>query len=574
MPSPVQDGPDASFEYNDLVTPETNNTFYLTPSPKDSEVPLFQRIHARLPDRPKWITGDTPEKVFGNDPGFTVPEELKTPAEYFKIFFDEPIVDYIVEQTNLYSTQCDGKSMNVTSQEIYSFFSVLIFMGVSSLPAIEDYWATRTRIPQVAEPLSYKRFQKIRSKIHFHDNSEPRGADPWLKMRPPMDKIRDRCQNLEQETQYSINECMVGYKGTYAGQLRQYMPLKPSSKWGFKLFVLAGASGITYDFIPYCGSYTFAEEPLTEEEKHLGVGASAVISLCRSIRNPEISTVTFDNWYSGVPLVTYLKKEMGIHSLGTIKPNRMDKCDFLPVKKFKHLPRGSSESKINKDGVILIKWLDSKPVHVVSTFVGVRPQGEILRYIKEAKGKVPVPCPQAIKVYNSTMGGVDLSDMLMSLYSIPAKSSRRYYFPMVGYLLDMCVTNAWLLYKRDCELLGVDQELKSSKEFRIHLSCGLAVGCQQKRGRPSLDNSLSQSRIKEPKSTTPRPVDDLRMDGLEHWPQYSDKGRCRYCSMLTQVKCTKCECRLCLLVGRNCFVQFHIQKDVASKKKANPPVGG
>lgn len=386
--------------------------------------------------------------------------------------------------------------------------------------------------------------------------------------------IRYRCQNLEHETTFSVDECMVRYKGTFAGNLRQYMPAKPSCKWGFKLFVLAGISGITYDFIPYCGSYTFHEEPLTKQELDLGVGASAVIALCRSIPHPEVSTVTFHNWYTGVPLVTYLKKEMSLHSLGTIKTNRLSKdCHFTDNKIFKKKPRGTFESQVNADGVVAIKWLDSKPIHLVSTLVGVQPCTEIVRYVKESKSKIPVPCPRAIKVYNSNMGGVDLSDMLMSLYRIPSKSSRRYYFPMLGYLLDMCLTNAWLLYRRDCSLLRVRQEIGTSKDFRLHVSGGIAVGCQRKKGRPSLDRSLSKSRV-EPKSTTPRPVDDLRCDGFEHWPEIAEKGRCRYCSKLTKVTCTKCSCRLCFTTDRNCFVQFHLQKKLSSRKKnlETPPV--
>lgn len=107
----------------------------------------YRRLQNVLPDRPNWLRGDIKEKIFEDGPPFTEPEEVKSPAEYFKYFFDNAVVDFIVEQTNLYSMQQDGKSINVTSDEIYALFSIMIFMGVCSLPSIEDYWATRTRIP-------------------------------------------------------------------------------------------------------------------------------------------------------------------------------------------------------------------------------------------------------------------------------------------------------------------------------------------------------------------------------------------------------------------------------------------
>lgn len=46
---------------------------------------------------------------------------------------------------------------------------------------------------------------------------------------------------------------MVSYKGKKVGSRQQYMP-KKQTKWGFKLFVRAGNSGIVYDFFAYDGA--------------------------------------------------------------------------------------------------------------------------------------------------------------------------------------------------------------------------------------------------------------------------------------------------------------------------------
>ena len=62
----------------------------------------------------------------------------------------------------------------------------------------------------------------------------------------------------------------------------------------------------------------------------------------------------------------------------------------------------------------------------------------------------------------------------------------------------------------------------------------------------------------EKKTMVPKPVVDIRYDGIHHWPEFGDKlNRCRVCSMLSFVSCSKCQIYLCLQKERNCFKQFH-----------------
>ncbi|XP_057687682.1 uncharacterized protein LOC130913594 isoform X1 [Corythoichthys intestinalis] len=63
--------------------------------------------------------------------------------------------------------------------------------------------------------------------------------------------------------------------------------------------------------------------------------------------------------------------------------------------------------------------------------------------------------------------GIDLSDMLVHLYKTPAKSTR-WYFPLFGYALDLCISNSWLVYKRDCGLLK--EKPIPLKMFRLDVS--------------------------------------------------------------------------------------------------------
>ncbi|CAH2015572.1 unnamed protein product [Acanthoscelides obtectus] len=122
---------------------------------------------------------------------------------------------------------------------------------------------------------------------------------------------------------------MVSYKGTYAGNLRQYIQNKPH-KWGF---VRAGVSGYIADFIPYQGAATFevlrwSPNELDDYEVNLGVGASAVISLCKTLSEPKNTVIFCENWFSSVKLFIYLKDRFGILRLGTIRSNRIAGCQL------------------------------------------------------------------------------------------------------------------------------------------------------------------------------------------------------------------------------------------------------
>lgn len=524
------------------LSPETENS--------DSEpVESDESLHGE-----GWRNGDLQEAQFPNRPNPTEPDEVKCPLEYFSYYFDDELISIIVEETNLYTSQKTGKSLNVTPDEIRAFIGIMIFMGIIHLPAMTDYWAESTFIPQVAEVMPRRRFQNIRSNIHFHNN-EIEGDDRLLKIRPLLDHLRKKCQSLEMEYDLSVDERMERYKGTRAGNMRQYMPDKPSAKWGFKIFVLAGASGLTYDFIPYCGQQTFDAEPLTDGERKLGVGAMAVIALCKCISNPEHCTVTFDNYYTGIPLITYLKSEMKLHSLGTIRRNRIPECPLKEAKDLMKEGRGSYESFVNKNAVSIVQWADNKAVILASSCVGVEPSGRIKRYCKVAKAKIDVPCPKAVIFYNKTMGGVDLADEYMALYKVPTRA-RRWYFPLFGYSLELALTNAYLTYKRECAMLGIPQEFPTSKDFRLAISRSLTACMQRTKGRPSLDRSLSRKKIHRP--MVARPVDALRTDGMHHYPTPCKKNRCRYCpSGFSRMSCTKCNAVLCIRPERNCFIQFH-----------------
>ena len=77
-------------------------------------------------------------------------------------------------------------------------------------------------------------------------------------------------------------------------------------------------------------------------------------------------------------------------------------------------------------GIIAVKWVDNSVVNLSSNFVGIEPMSKVERWCSKEKIRKDIPCPQIVKEYNKSMGGVDLADMLLSLYRIPCKTKRWY----------------------------------------------------------------------------------------------------------------------------------------------------
>lgn len=507
----------------------------------------------------KWEKEDFQNILIPNDLVFETPETVLTPLQYFEQFWDNATIEYIAEQTNIYSTLTTGSSINTSPTEIKIFIGIELLMGIVQMPSFEDYWSMNTRYSLIADVMPVKRFKKLRRLLHFQDNTADAKGDRLFKIRPLLEMIRRNCCKTKGENLYSIDEMMILYKGTKAGNLRQYMPKKPK-KWGFKMFVRAGVSGIVYDFFIYTGASTFDGMACSEAENDLGLGGKVVVQLCKTIEKPNESIVFFDNWFTSLDLIVLLKNNYGINSLGTVRSNRLHGCTLKNDKTLLKEGRGSFDYRVdNKAGIAVVKWADTKCVTLASSYVSHAPTFKVKRYSKDDKKKIDVSCPQIIKQYNLHMGGVDLADMLIVLYKTPYKS-RRWYLGIFSQLIDICVNNAWLLYRRDNESFG-NLKHDNLKTFRTNLALSLMKANQKSKLRKSqFENQQPSKKIRVPVSA--RPTDDVRCDQIGHFPSIVEKGRCRLCSNgQTTVFCQKCNARLCFVQGqkaRNCFSLYHI----------------
>ena len=93
------------------------------------------------------------------------------PFHYFSKFFSKELIELIVYQTNLYSTQKQVKSINVTVNEMKDFLGITILMGITQLPSLRDYWSESFRFDLIAKHVTRNRYAQTRHNLHFVDNS-------------------------------------------------------------------------------------------------------------------------------------------------------------------------------------------------------------------------------------------------------------------------------------------------------------------------------------------------------------------------------------------------------------------
>ncbi|CAK1596317.1 unnamed protein product [Parnassius mnemosyne] len=302
------------------------------------------------------------------------------------------------------------------------------------------------------------------------------------------------------------------------------------------------------------------------DEPDLGVTSNVVLRLARVVPRMVNHIIFFDNFYTSLPLMFHLAKQ-GIHSLGSVQQNRLPNCRLPDKKEYMkaNVSRGAYQEKITHyDGVDFsaTAWKDNKVVTLLSTYVGAEPATTVGRYDKKTKQNIDIPCPKIVEEYNITHGGSGLDGQLPGTLSHTHKEPKMVHAPLF-HLLDLAVINSWVLLKKNCTAKGIpEKQLPNLGEFRNILAdalCNVGTSNGAKRGRPT-NVDLEREHAKKPKSPGhPVPCKDIRTDGVEHWPIFSNRLRCKIpqCKGTTQWACSKCNVPLCLNSRNNYFRDFH-----------------
>jgi hypothetical protein len=190
--------------------------------------------------------------------------------------------------------------------------------------------------------------------------------------------------------------------------MKQYNP-KPH-KWGFKVITRAGVSGLIYDFFIYTGK----DDALRDTNNN--VPTSCILRRTDTLPAHNNFFLYFDNWFSS-PELTVKLLNRGIHSVATLRSNRLRGCPLKSPKELKASGRGSFDYRVSTThNIAVVCWYDNSPVQLVSSYVACKPVTTVSRFSRQEKRIVNIQCPAIVKEYNSFMGGVDLSDMTNELY--------------------------------------------------------------------------------------------------------------------------------------------------------------
>lgn len=261
----------------------------------------------------------------------------------------------------------------------------------------------------------------------------------------------------------------------------------------------------------------------------------------------------------------YLYKN-GLLPLGTVRLNRVPNAEMPSEKELKKIGRGAMVEKVaSVDDVKLsiVSWYDNKVVNLLSAFVGSEPVSTKRRYFRKDKEFRDITSPQSVDVYNKHMGGVDLLDSLLGLYRIRIRS-RQWYKRIFYHMIDMCIVNSWLLWRRnndDMYMALYDFKLVISEHYR---KAGKVI--TKKRGRPSASPTCEEypapprtKARKTPARIQVMPLISVRSDRIDHFPIHvAYRQLCQNkCEFRSYTKCEKCNVFLCLNEKRNCFKEFH-----------------
>ncbi len=325
-----------------------------------------------------------------------------------------------------------------------TFIGILLVSGYCSVPRRRLYWQKQPDVYNelIAGSMRRDRFDEIMKFFHAADNTKLPKNDKYAKVRPLLEILNDNFMKYGEAFgpgNVSIDESMIPYFGRHPA--KQFIRGKPV-RWGYKAWVAADPNGYAFDISVYQGKGGAKDKADTS----YGLGGNvvlAVLDVMQKYYPTKKLSLYFDNFFTSLKLLEKIKS-MGHDATGTLRKNRVEKCPFSNPKQFMKLQRGSLEHFCDGDSkIIAARWQDNGVVTVASSEYGVSPVVKAERYIASQKKRVKVSMPNVIHQYNQKLGGVDRLDQNIAQYR-PSIRGKKWYFPIISYLITVCVNNAWI----------------------------------------------------------------------------------------------------------------------------------
>ena len=546
---------------------------------------------------------DSMPKYHGPKVGpINIPDNVHTPGQYFKLFFDSSIVASFVSATNVYGIRKYKTSWTeVTSIIVYKLFAVLIYMGIVKQPVQRSHWSKneKFRSSWVNRQLSRCVFERVWSSFHFEDvtnltqieREKKTKNNPFWQVSNFLSALALNFNTFFQcDRLLDIDEMCIFFKGRH--KCRCYNPNKPS-KWHLKAFCLNDAtSGYLHDFYMYQGS---------SETRPTGMSATTypLWQLLQSGRYDNNGHILFtDNWYTSLD-AAYHCFQRGINYVGTIKTNRksLPKNAIFPKKGKNKRTRGEmlGMTMQNEDGFNLYftSWQDNKPVHILSTYPSYKKPYQRNSKVDDKFVSLNLWRPTVIGDYNKGMGGTDLCDQKVSYYCYD-HASIKWTHRIYTHFIIVAAFNAHILYdwhrqNKITLLKFLEMVIEEITKEEINEVDSDKVGNNNKFYENENENENEKEEEEESYDDEKPSIkrrrlgqwskQKTRLEG-SHTPLIVSsknpdlRGKCILCKKKTPLKCV--ECGVFLHAGDNntgerdsCWYIFHNNKILEKKSKSD-----
>ena len=482
------------------------------------------------------------------------PRRCITPLDFFHLLLPESFLESMVDMTNEYAArQRESDKENeaasaaaaaaaaphssawevTTLAELNALLGCVIYMGIVSMDATRDYWSELTKQSFVADCFPRDRFLALLTCLRVSDPEEGEAADDdrLSKLRQLIGTLEETMLRYFYPGRYvCVDEAMVAFKGRSI--MRQHIA-KKKSPTGFKVWMLVDCAT---NFVCALDVFTGMKGRRREE----GAAGKVVTTLLERLQRDRFHVVAMDGFFSSVQLFEQLLS-LGFYAVGTTRHNRRHFPKEL-LREVEGKRRGEWVWRQKRgSSLVVTSWMDKKPVNLLSTCADAKKSNTVQR--RTGSELHDVACPEVLPLYLRYMRGVDVFAQRQS-YSKIGRRSRKWFYSLVWFLVDVAIHNAYILYQQ-----RHNQQSYDEKAFRKELMQLLVSGFSARKG--------AGARRPAPK----RARDSLHR--LEHAAQAGDCFRCRgklrggQHGRRSHSRCGDCNIFLCL---PDCY-NAHIQKE-------------
>jgi len=351
-----------------------------------------------------------PQNVMKQQPGPTTyaAQRANSITDTFELFLTPRIVGIILNMSNQEGQRLYNDSwIDITEVELKAYFGLLFLAGVyrSAGEATEELWHVSDGRKIFRAVMSQRRFEDISRVIRFDDKntrSARRRNDRLAPIRDVFDLwVETLSKSFVPYENVTIDEQLIPFRGRCS--FRQYMKSKPA-KYGIKLWVMCdSSSSYALNIQVYTGRA--AGQPPEKNQ-----GERVVHDMVEVVKGTG-RNVTTDNFFTSVPLARdLLKKKLSL--LGTLRKNKGElPPEFLPCRK-----REVYSSIFGHQEPLTVLSYVPKKGKAVILLSSMHRDAEISDRTDKK--------PQIIMDYNSTKGGVDTLDQMVSKFSTKRMTRR------------------------------------------------------------------------------------------------------------------------------------------------------